>query len=292
MKKQVLSKMAKMVTLCIGAWSVSCVQDEEPAIVVGVPIFEEASGGVEGALCAARAGGSVFQAGMTVDLSFDTGLTIPLELSSQVQDRNPDSTNSGINDGELQVRDLDVSIDIPQAPEIVEEMRRLDPSYVDFNLPLPSDSLGGGTDSQVFFAQIPQITLQRMRDAMSNAGYDDGTLVVVEYTFHFRLYRAANKVGGNGIVRSRGYTFPVHTGFHNLRVCRPTLVTTETEPGNSVTLDMCTPENCFGSEGSKMPFRGSVCGNAQSISVAPFCCQGTTGFSDVGGVPSECGFSL
>ena len=261
----------------IGINGTTCAPEQESVVVLGMPILSED--------CGASSGGSVFLAGMRVDLSFDTGLLIPLEIYNQIENAPAGTQNSGINPAEVQLDSVDVELSTPQAPEVIDALFAAHPNHVSFNLPLPTDSISG-LARKVVFIQVPEHTLARLGDVMRTIGYGDGSEILVNFEFRFYFRRAGTAYEDFGLISARPFTVPVHTGVNNLRYCRPTLYQYE-RGDETVAVDLCTEANCLE---DREPGLGSRCGNAQQLSIAPVCCMGTEEFDSQQRSPRECGF--
>lgn len=262
--------------LVLGLAEHSCAPDQEPLIVLGMPVLDE--------FCEGSAGSDQFIGGMRLDLSFDTGLTIPLEIHNQIIPMSAESTNAGIDHSEVQIDSVDVSLASPQDPAIVAQLEAAHPNHVKFNLPLPSDSLGGGA-GKIVFVRVPQHTLARLSEVMLALGYSDGSEVLIDFEFRFFFKRAGTSYGKVGLVETRPFTVPVSTGFNNLRTCKPTIFTIEDRGPDSITADLCTEDQCLT---SRRIGRGGSCQNSQVAETYPLCCMGSEEFQSAGRSHTEC----
>ncbi len=221
--------------------ALSCAEQEESLYVVhAVPIDPEG--------CSANPS-SVGQGWDTLDLSFDTGFVVALQLKNNLMSGR--TSNSGIDDSEMLLRDVDVRLDIPQRPDLIEAIAAVDPSLVEFNSVLASDSISGQQES-VVAVRIPPGSLDAIGTAVGGTfgtGSDLRIGLTVSIVVH--ALRASNELGGGvGKVEAREFVFPVDLCFNCLRDCSTCAGTcTDTEVGS-----------------------GGVCGNAQSVATVPMDC--------------------
>lgn len=256
-------------------------EEEESVIVLGMPSFEGLDTGKPE--CKVKPGGSVFLQSLAVDLSFTTGLDIPIELQNNLLAVDPTAVNSGVDNSEMRARSVDIELTIPQVPAIEEAVRAVNPNYLAFNLPMASDSFSGGKSRRTVIVQIPADTMSKFRDALAANGFVNGSEVMmqVELRFHFDL------TGGQGKIVSRAYRAPVALSLGGLRACLPTSWTdpAATEGAEAKVYELCTNRNC---EAIKMT-PTHLCGNAQLVPQSPECCDGAERWKDVPNAPEVCG---
>ena len=260
----------------------ACAQEGESVIVLGAPVFDAASGEFESFGCGATAGGSNFLAGMSIDVSVDTGLIIPLEVQNNILATSPGTTQGGIDQGEIRIESVEVDIRFPQLPELEAEVRADSEQYLHFTLPLPSDSIASSGGRKVFMAIIPDNIILRQRAMLEKAGLTNGATVLAMYTFKFHAHRATAPVLGFGEIDVREYTMPVQTGYNNLRTCQSTVW--QLEEGTPI-YELCSPANCA----SPQVYRGSICGNAQFTQQTPMCCDGPDNWTAITNAADICG---
>lgn len=257
--------------LCLTLGLGSCVQEAESVVVIGMPLLGED----EEKPCQLKSGGDLYLQAINVDLSFTTGLTIPVELQNNLLSVAKQSSNSGLDNSEMRMSSVDVDIRSPQSPAIEESVRAVNPQFLKFNLPLASNSFSGGGSRALLMVQIPEDTMSKYRDAMVANGFTDGTPVniEVELRFHFDL------TGGGGKVASRSFRAPVRLSMGGLRKCLPTAWKSSETPagGQAKTYELCTPKNCA----SSRPTARNVCGNAQILPQHPRCCDGPQAWSEI-----------
>jgi hypothetical protein len=282
-----LRKAASLiVSMCLGTGTAlfanACAQEEESLIVIGMPVFlDPDSNDIAAVGCGAQAGGSDFIRGMGLDYSFNTGLTLPFELHNNILSVSGDVSNAGIDPSEVQLLSVDVTVDFPQLPQVVAELKAANPRYVEFNLPFPTDSFPGGSNL-VVFVEIPETVIARHAQAVANANLAPGTLVVSNFTFQFKAKRTSGTVGEIGKITSRSYTVPIKAGFGILRSC---LSTPWVDEETGTTYELCSPNNCA----SPQVYRNNVCGNAQWAAQLPRCCDGGENWAEILNAPAQCG---
>lgn len=258
----------------------SCVEEEESVIVLGMPTPEKEG---EALRCEIKPGGERYLQAIPVDLSFNTGLTIPVELQNNLLAVNAKSVNSGVDNSEMRVRSVDVKITAPQLPAIEESVRAVNPNYLQFNLPLASDSFSGGASRKAVFVTLPADTMSKYRDAIVANGFSNGTEVQleVELRFHFDL------TGGQGKIVSRSYRAPVLASMGGLRKCVPTSWKDPDagDDDDAKVYELCTNENCASAKATRFSF----CGDAQLSYQSPLCCDGPEHWKDTPNAPEICG---
>lgn len=247
-------------------------------VVIGMPLLGED----EAKPCQVTSGAEFLQL-IPLDLSFDSGLTIPVELQNNLLSVSAKSVNSGIDNSEMRLSSVDVDIRAPQSPAIEESVRAVNPQFLKFNLPLASNSFSGGGSRMLLTVHIPEDTMAKYRDAMMANGFVDGTPVnlEVELRFHFDL------TGGGGKVTSRSFRAPVRLSLGGLRACLPTSWTAPgTSEGESAKVyELCTSQNCA----SSRPTSTNVCGNAQILPQHPRCCDGPKAWAEIPNALEICG---
>lgn len=264
--------------LALGALSSGCAEEGESVIILGMPEFEKGEEG-KGASCSAKAGGEVWLAKASVDLSFDTGLVIPIEFQNNLATVNAEGSNLGLDSSELQQESASVSMRVPQAPAVENFVRAAGEAFLDFKVPLPANSVPGGKSRKVVFVEIPRHVLVKFREAFAQGGYLDGSELIIETKIRVRFKLAA----GRKTLESRSFNVPVYAGLNNLRRCVPTLWT---NPSTKMTVNLCTDMHCR----SNKVYSNSICGNAQMALQLPRCCDGAdVAAKDNEALPVVCG---
>lgn len=260
----------------------ACVEEEESVIVLGMPLPAGLGSG-EPLECRVEPGGSTWLQHVSLDLSFNTGLSLPLELQNNLIAVDAKSVNSGVDNSEMRLRSVDVELSVPQVPAVEEAVRAVNPNYLAFNLPMASDSFSGGKSRRAIIVEIPADTMSKFRDALIANGFVNAAEVVmqVELRFHMDL------TGGQGKIVSRAYRAPVHLSIGALRACLPTSWQdpAAAEGEENKVYELCTQKNC------ESPNRTGTnyCGNAQLMRQSPKCCDGPEVWKDIPNAPEVCG---
>lgn len=221
-----------------------CAGEQEALIVLHTPAFEQGE-------CAAVPDSSVSVQRGILDLSYGTGYTLPVVLMNNLGSRPRTSSSSGVENGELQLRDVDVRLSMPQAPEVISQLRAENAAFVEFSAPLASISLPPNTETGVVVDVIPQMVSSSLRQAiLDNLDETQRPTLVAEIVFH--ATRTGNSAGNVGVIDSRAYQFPIEV----CAACLPR--TCETCPD-----EQCPPNAHF----------ASVCGNAQDGILSPLECD-------------------
>lgn len=226
-----------------------CGGDQEAILIThAVPVSEE---------CVADPTSMVRSAGDVVDVSFtNTGFVAALVVVNNLTQTGATGTNSGIEASEMKVTDAIVDLSMPSNPAIIDAVRLQDASFVNFSLPLASNSFVG-QESIAVFVSVPPSTLQAIAGQMQNAGVDRAQMIM---STSIRAQRASNS-SKSGIIESRTFEYPVEVCLGCLRACEP-----QADDPTACTADVCTNEPDYVAGGS--------CGNAQTKAVLPECCGG------------------
>lgn len=254
-----------------------CVKEDESVIALGMPQMEKDGKSLK---CEAKPGGNSYYQLVELDLSFNGGLVLPVELQSNLVKVNPQSVNSGVDNSEMRMRSVDVKISVPQVPAIEEAVRAMNPNYLEFNLPLASNSISGGGSKEAAFVMIPADTMAKFRDAFVANGFVNGAQVMlqVEARFHFDL------TGGQGRIVSRTFRAPVAASLGGLRKCLPTSWKDPAGGDSAKVYELCSDANCA----SPNPTPNAVCGNAQIVTQHPLCCDGPDNWKAIPNAPEVC----
>lgn len=223
---------------------VGCADQEESLIVVHSPAFEQGA-------CLADANSSTSLQYGVLDVAYGTGYTLPVVLRNNLAPRPASGSSSGVDNSELQLRDVDVTLGMPQAPEVLRQVAAEDPSFVSFTVTLPSVSLPPGQDTGVLVQVVSEGASRSLQQAMEDL-LPAGARPSVDAELEFHATRTGNSRGSIGVIDARAYTFPVE-------ICSGCLPTTcETCPE-----EQCPPNAVF----------ASVCGNAQDGLLSPIQCD-------------------
>lgn len=256
----------------------SCVKEDESVIILGMPFLERNG---DALVCEIKPGGSSYYQILEVDLSFNTGLVVPFEMQNNLLSVDPQTSNSGVDNSEMRMRSVDVKFSVPQVPKIEQDVRAINPNYVEFNLPLPANSFSGGGSKRTAFAVIPPDTMSKYRDAMIANGFSKGEPVQMELELrvHFDL------TGGRGKIVSRSFRTPLTVTVGGLRKCLPTSWKDPAVEENAKVYELCTDKSCA----SSLPSSTAVCGNAQFVPQSPRCCDGPDAWKSIPNAPEICG---
>lgn len=232
-----------MVAACLAVGAGGCADEQEALIVLHSPAFQQGE-------CLADPNSTTLLQQGVLDVAYGTPYTLPVVLLNNLRPRSAD-TNSGVDDSELQLRDVDVSLALEQAPEVLQQVADEDPAFVEFSVLLPSQSMPGGQETGVLVEVVSSGASQALRDAMA-ARLPEGSepTLAVELVFH--ATRTGNSRGSLGVVDARAYTFPI-------RLCLGCL---------GYTCSTCPDAQC-----PAEPRFASVCGNAQDGTLSPLQCD-------------------
>ncbi len=177
-----------------------CVENES-LVVLGSPLFEAAEG------CQVNAQSDTYAAFGTLDLAFGTPYYMPATVRSQLI--TSEATNSGIQDGEVQLRGADIELAMPQAPEILAAVAARDPAFTRFSWPLPNLSVPPGSRVGVIVPVISGPTAVALSEEIA-AQLDNSTaFLTLEANVRFTAFRSGDNNGKAGIIEARGYRFPI-----------------------------------------------------------------------------------
>jgi hypothetical protein len=236
-------RLVRVASVALLAGLGACADEQEALIVLHTSNWE---GGACGVDANSEEGLALGQLDLRGGSGYFTGVVLRNQLVAQGNE-----TNSGVDNSEMQLRDVDVLLQMPQAPEILDAIEAEDPAMVDFNVTLPSDSLPGESNIGVIFEAIPATTAMRIADAVAGLPAGSAPIIEVHQVYHAR--RTGNNVGGVGEFEAREYIFPV-------RLCVDCLFTC------SGCMDMACP-------GNTGPIVGGVCGSTQDLPYGPAACE-------------------
>lgn len=220
-----------------------CSIEQEALIVLFVPAFGSYT-------CTADPQSDVSLQRGALDLAYETGYTLPVLLHNNLISRSSMGTNNQVEDGELQLRDVDIVLSMPDAPEVIRQVEGEDPSFVSFTAVLPANSLPPDSTTgvlvDVISSQAAPVFAQAFADNLEPV---DHPILVVTLVFH--ATRTGNSRGSLGVIDSREYTFPIE-------LCQACI---------GVVCSSCPDEVC--PAGSAV---SGVCGNAQDLPLYPVSC--------------------
>jgi len=229
--------------LAVGMAS-SCAQQEEALIVSHSPAF------VDGDCFADPSQNTQLQRGV-LDVAYGTAYTLPVVLTNNLGARPGTTSNTGVENGELQLRDVDVTLTMEQAPDVLRAVAAQNGAFVEFSQTLASVSLQPGQETGVLVDVITDGASRALRDAIQ-ANLDAGARPIVTAEVVFHATRTGNSTGSLGVIDARAYTFPIQVCIG----CLP--VTCETCPDAQ-----CPPDAAF----------VGPCGNAQDSVLVPSVCE-------------------
>lgn len=235
-------------TLVVGAALLGgCSQNEESLIVLNAPSWPDDG---ECVVMPSTDGASLSNG--LLDLSFATPYIMPATLLNNTPALEEGDNNAGIDTNELQLLDADVDLSMPQAPEIIDQLRDQDSALVSFNVPLPTLSIFPEQQQTVLVEVIPQPTAVALASALSaSAGTSARATILANVVFH--ASRSGNNIGKVGGIDAREFSFPISLCF-----------------GCLVTCSTCEGGECPVGE---ISLAGGVCGNAQDLPLYPASCD-------------------
>jgi hypothetical protein len=228
--------------------SAGCAGDQESLIVTHAPAWP--SNGE----CVVEAGQSAGMLGGTLDLEFATPYLMPAVLLNQLQTQQGATRSTGIDNSEVQLRSVDVELELPQAPELIEGLREVDDALVEFRVPLATVSIPGGARHGVAVEVVPRPTaivlgedLARFQPSTPSAPGASAVLrLLANVTFN-----ASYTSGRAGMIASREFSFPID-------ICVGCMIDCSGCPNR-----VCPAEPIW---------TGFICGNAQDAFMVPLQC--------------------
>lgn len=241
--------MSKRVVLPVGLTAAvlalvsGCAREQEALVVARVPAFTDGS-------CSADSNSDATMPEGNLDVAFGTPYTLPVILRNNLLSRPGNTSNTGVDNGELQLRDVDITLSMPQAPEVLSEVAARNGAYVEFNAPLAANALDPGVEAGILVDVISDGASLALSEAIAaQLDPDARPLVLVELVFH--ATRTGNSRGRVGIIDSRAYSFPI-------KVCNRCLLDCTT----------CGAGTCA----EDTDFVGGFCNNAQDALLNPTAC--------------------
>lgn len=229
------------------ATAASCADQQEALIISGaVPLSTDDTG----ACVPGEAGTGTGLVQGVLDVSFGTSYLLGVVLVNQLTAE--EGANAGVDTSEMQIQDADISLSIPQAPEIIEAIAATDESLVSFTLPLATDSLPAASSKTITMEVVPAETSEALAAEMM-AQLEPGQTVTLMVDIVVEAERSGNTAGNIGVVESRDYRFPIS-------LCAGCLIDCSTCP-----MGQCPVE--------ATNYAGGACGNAQDFSLVPSGCE-------------------
>lgn len=237
-----------LATLVVGAALLGgCSENEESLIVLNAPYWQD-----DGQCVVMPSMDGVSLTNGVLDLSFGTPYVMPATLLNNTPALEEGDNNAGIDTNEIQLLDADVDLSIPQAPEVIDQLRDQDPALISFNVPLPTVSIFPEQMQTVLVEVIPQPTAVALANALSASfGTSARATIVARVIFH--ASRSGNNIGKVGGIDAREFSFPISLCF-----------------GCLVTCASCEEGACPIGD---FNVAGGVCGNAQDLPLYPSVCD-------------------
>ena len=108
----------------------------------------------------------------------------------------------------MQLRDVDVTLTMEQAPEVISRVAAQNGANVEFTQPLPSQSLAPASGTGVLVDVITESAARAFADAIEAVlDADARPIVVADIVFH--ATRTGNSRGALGVIDARTYSFPI-----------------------------------------------------------------------------------
>lgn len=238
--------------------SAGCAQEQESLIVLHVPFEDAGECTIDGSNDTIRSEG-------LLDVQFGTSYSMPVILLNQLQGQTAMMTNNQIDNGELQLIDADVTLSIPQTPELIDAVVDAnDDSFVDFTVDLSSVSLASGGRTPVSVEVISQPTSVALADEMRRTNPTGSPRLLATTVFHAR--RTGNRVGKVGEIESRAFVFPITLCLGCLYTC-----------SGCAGMEPDFINACFESAPDPTIAGGSTgyynCGRAQDFPIGPSYCE-------------------
>ena len=212
---------------------------------------EEADGVTIGSDCVADPQATLTLNRGLLDLRYGVVYTVPLDIENRMLDTESSSSPNGISDGEIVLTEMEVELDAPQAPEIIDSAAAQDPALVNFAVPIQSISIEPGSQVGFLAEVIPPATGSAFADAFDANPNLANSRVQVDAIIHLRGKRAVAG-GKRNEIEAREFRFPIDLCYGCLFICVP-----------------CAPETSCSPDAF---VDGGVCNNAQDFPVFPYQC--------------------
>ncbi len=236
------------------AVSISACAEQQEGFLIRRAVYwstEEADGVTIGSQCVADPQSNLTLNRGVLDLRYGAVYTLPLEIENRMLDIDPESSPNGVSDGEIVLTEMEVELEAPQVPQIVDSAAAQDPALTNFAVPIQSISIEPG-DQVGFLAEvIPPATGLAFADAFANDPTLMDARVQVDAIVRLRGKRAVAG-GKRNDIEAREFRFPIDLCYGCLFTCVPCAPETP-----------CSP-NAF--------MVGGVCNNAQDFPVFPYEC--------------------
>ncbi len=229
----------------------ACADNQEAILIEHVPFWpgDEVDGVVD-AVCAVDPATDIVRLRGSYDVSFGTPYWMPAVVVNNLLGTAAGSSPTGIDDSEISLVDAVVKLDMPQAPDIITDIRAQNKALVSFKYTLQSVSIEASEKQGILVEIVPEATAEALATAVQ-AGFEPGT--VLELTAEVKV-RANRTASGSQLAQleSRPFVYPIDMGFGTLRSC-----------------ELCVDDVC---PAATTDWQGGVCGNAQDFSLFPSAC--------------------
>lgn len=240
-----MSRLAATLLCACAALPLGCAENQDTLIVLFVP-----SWGDNGE-CVVATDTDPILFGL-LDVAFETPYLMPAVLLNNSSEQAVNDNNTGVVSNEIQLKDAEVTIDSPQAPDVIDA---LDRGLTRFTVPLSTNSVMPGEEVGVAVEVLPLATVQALRANFQNGRLPEDSRLTVRANVVFNATRGGNDVGKVGKVKARDFSFPI-------QLCQ----------GCLFTCAGCDGGTC--AEGAELgPLAGGVCGNAQDFPLYPASCD-------------------
>ena len=243
-----------------------CAQEQESLIVLHAPAWGEAG------MCVVDGSNDTAMSGGILDVAVGTAYEMPVVLQNQLQGQTSMMTNNQIDNGELQLIGADVTLTMPQQPDVIETVADdVGEGAIDFTVDVTTLSLGGEERQGFSVEVVPQVTSAAFARAIrSHPDLNEQSRPKLIAEVVFRARRTGNRIGKVGEIESRTFSYPIELCLGCLITCAACEDQARTET--------CVMARTAGISGTAnpdaplTPVAGGICGNAQDFFVAPAYC--------------------
>jgi hypothetical protein len=228
-----------------------CADEQETLVVLNAVAWQGA-----GECSIGSSGTSQILNNGVLDTSFGTGFVAPLLVANQAnRSGGVSGSNQGTDTTEVQLSDVDVTVSIPQAPEIQDALDGQNSAYLDFNAPLQSVSLSSSSTRGIIVEVLTPPAVQALNAELTSR-FDPGTSVTLVADIVINAKRSGNTSGKIGVISARTFSYPI-------TACS----------GCLIDCSGCPMGQCPAST-PDMPitYSGGVCNNAQDFPMVPTGC--------------------
>jgi len=184
-----------------------------------------------------------------LDVFWQTEAVVGLEIINQLAAQGAASENNGIDNSEVRIVEADISLRLPQAPQVIDALRAINPALVDFTEELSTTSLPGNTIAPISVTPISQPASAALNQQLGS--FATGTRLTMIADIVVQAERTGNTAGNIGVITARSFSHPIE-------ICSGC---------NTFFCPVCGPSNC-----PSTAFVGGICGNAQDFGIVPRDC--------------------